>query len=54
MAKEKEFIIKVTGSGTISQIIDKLEDLKNSLVDHVEGNGQYEDATLYTEINEVE
>lgn len=52
--KEKQFEIKVTGSGTISQIIDKLEDLKKSLVDHVEGDNQYEDATLYTEINEIE
>lgn len=52
--KPKQFEIKVTGSGTIDDIIEKLEDLKKSLVDHVEGDNQYEDSILYTEISEKE
>lgn len=51
---EREFKIQVTGNGTKEQIIQRLIDLAHSLDDHLYGNTQFEDETLYTEINEIE
>jgi len=46
------FKVKITGSGTVEQIIESLENLKKSLIDTTDCCCDYEDATLFMEMSE--
>ena len=47
---EETFTIKITGSGTKEEITKALQDVITSLID-LEDEGNWEDATLFTQIN---
>lgn len=44
------YSIKITGSGTKEEITEALQNVITSLID-VDGTTNFEDETLYTEIN---
>lgn len=46
------FKVKITGSGTIDQIIESLEKLKNNLIATTDCCCDYEDATLFMEMSQ--
>lgn len=52
----KQFEIKITGSGTIEQIIQALKDVSNSIIEadiDLASQLRFEDQTLFTELTEL-
>jgi hypothetical protein len=51
---EKQYNIKITGSGTKEQLTQALQDVMTSLNDVEDDTVQFEDHILYTEVDPIE